>query len=43
MNNTLMVDFYRFSDATRMVAFLTDCHPDAGQLMSTALRRALGG
>lgn len=41
--NTLMVDFYRFTDATRMVAFLTDCHPDAEQLMSPALQRHLVG
>jgi hypothetical protein len=27
--NTLMVDFYRLRDATGMIAFLTDCHPDA--------------
>lgn len=41
--NTFMVDFYRFKEATRMFAFLTDCHPDAGQLMSPALRDVLAG
>jgi Fic family protein len=41
--NTLMVDFYRTKTATRMVAFLTDCHPDADQLMSSILRQVLGG
>lgn len=30
--NTLMVDFYRFKDATRMIAFLTDCHPEAERI-----------
>jgi Fic family protein len=39
--NTLMVDFYRLRNATPMVAFLTDCHPDADQLMTPALRHAL--
>jgi hypothetical protein len=39
--NTLMVDFYRSKTATRMIAFLTDCHPDADQLMSPTLRRML--
>jgi Fic family protein len=41
--NTHMVDFYRSRNATRMVAFLTDCHPDADQFMSPALRRVLDG
>src|SRR5215470_945838 len=41
--NTLMVDFYRSKIATRMVAFLTDCHPDADQLMSPVLRKVLNG
>lgn len=41
--NTLMVDFYRSRTATRMVAFLTDCHPDSDQVMSPALRQALNG
>jgi Fic family protein len=41
--NSLMVEFYRFRDGTRMFAFLTDCHPDADQLMSPALRAQLGG
>jgi Fic family protein len=41
--NTLMVDFYRSRNATRMVAFLTDCHPDAEQLMSPTLRQMLDG
>jgi hypothetical protein len=39
--NILMVDFYRFKDATGMVAFLTDCHPDSDQVMSATLRRVL--
>lgn len=39
--NTLMVGFYRSKTATRMIAFLTDCHPDADQLMSATLRRVL--
>jgi Fic family protein len=39
--NTLMVGFYRFRDASRMIAFLTDCHPDAGQLMTPSLRSLL--
>jgi hypothetical protein len=41
--NTLMVDFYRLRSGTRMVAFLTDCHPDADQLMSADLRAVLAG
>jgi hypothetical protein len=41
--NSRMVDFYRGRDATGMVAFLTDCHPDAEQLMSPALRAVLDG
>jgi Fic family protein len=41
--NTLMVDFYRLRSGTRMVAFLTDCHPDADQLMTPALRQVLAG
>ena len=41
--NSLMVEFYRSRTATRMVAFLTDCHPDADQLMSPAFRRVLDG
>lgn len=41
--NSRMVDFYRFRDATAMVAFLTDCHPDADQLMSASLRAVLTG
>lgn len=41
--NTLMVDFYRLRQATRMVAFLTDCHPDAEQLVSPAVRAVLDG
>lgn len=41
--NTLMVDFYRYKDGTRMIAFLTDCHPDATDLMTSALRAALDG
>lgn len=39
--NTRMVDFYRLSDATEMFAFLTDCHPEADQLMSPSLRDIL--
>jgi Fic family protein len=39
--NTLMVEFYRFKTATRMFAFLTDCHPDADELISAALRSVL--
>jgi Fic family protein len=39
--NTLMVEFYRFKDASRMFAFLTDCHPDADQLMTESLRSLL--
>jgi Fic family protein len=39
--NTRMVDFYRLRTATGMVAFLTDCHPDADQLVSPALRAVL--
>lgn len=39
--NTLMVDFYRYKDASAMVAFLTDCHPDADQLMTPSLRQLL--
>jgi hypothetical protein len=39
--NTLMVEFYRFRDASRMIAFLTDCHPDAEALMTPALRSLL--
>jgi hypothetical protein len=39
--NTLMVEFYRFRDATRMIAFLTDCHPDADELMTPPLRSLL--
>jgi Fic family protein len=27
--NTLMVDLYRLRDATAMITFLTDCHPEA--------------
>jgi hypothetical protein len=38
-----MVDFYRLRSGTRMVAFLTDCHPDADQLMTPALRQVLAG
>jgi hypothetical protein len=38
-----MVDFYRSKNATRMVAFLTGCHPDADQLMSPGLRQMLNG
>lgn len=41
--NTLMVDFYRSKIATRIVAFLTDCHPDAELLMSPTLRHVLDG
>lgn len=41
--NTLMVEFYRFRDATRMIAFLTDCHPDADELMTAVLRSLLAG
>ena len=41
--NTLMVDFYRFRDASRMLAFLTDCHPDAAGLMTPSLRPVLAG
>lgn len=41
--NLLMVDFYRLRSGTRMLAFLTDCHPDADELMSPALRRLLEG
>jgi Fic family protein len=41
--NTLMVDFYRHKDGTRMIAFLTDCHPDAAAVMTSALRAALDG
>jgi len=36
-----MVESYRFTNATRMFAFLTDCHPDADELMSPALRSVL--
>ncbi len=39
--NTLMVEFYRFRDASRMIAFLTDCHPDAEALMTPPLRSLL--
>jgi Fic family protein len=39
--NTLMVGFYRFRDATPMFAFLTDCHPDADQIMTRSLRALL--
>lgn len=39
--NILMVEFYRFRNATRMFAFITDCHPDADQLMSPAFRNVL--
>jgi Fic family protein len=39
--NTLMVDFYRLKEATRMMVFLTDCHPDADQLMTPRLRQVL--
>lgn len=41
--NTLMVDFYRFRNGTRMLAFLTHCHPDAELLMSARLRHVLDG
>jgi hypothetical protein len=27
-----MVDFYRTKDATNMMAFLVNCHPDAAQI-----------
>jgi hypothetical protein len=40
--NSAMVDFYRHKDATKMVAFLTDCHPDAGEIITGSLRAALG-
>ncbi|MGF1645965.1 MAG: cell filamentation protein Fic [Kineosporiaceae bacterium] len=39
--NSLMVDFYRFREATRMVAFLTDCHPDADEIMTPGMRAPL--
>jgi Fic family protein len=39
--NTLMVEFYRFRDASRMFSFLTDCHPDADELMTPSLRSVL--
>jgi Fic family protein len=39
--NTLMVDFFRFRDGTRMVAFLTDCHPDADEIMTPGMRALL--
>jgi len=38
--NSLMVDFYRGKDATAMFAFLTSCHPDADQIVSTAHRKS---
>lgn len=41
--NNLMVEFYRFRDASRMFAFFTDCHPDAGELMTPSLRSLLDG
>lgn len=41
--NTSMVDFYRFRNGTRMIAFLTACHPDADQLMSPSLRQLIDG
>jgi hypothetical protein len=39
--NTLMVDFFRFRDGTRMVAFLTDCHPDADEIVTPGMRALL--
>ncbi|MGF1663230.1 MAG: cell filamentation protein Fic [Kineosporiaceae bacterium] len=39
--NSLMVDFYRFREATRMVAFLTDCHPDAEEIVTPGMRALL--
>lgn len=39
--DTLMVDFFRFRDGTRMVAFLTDCHPDADEIVTPGMRALL--
>ncbi|WP_129664778.1 cell filamentation protein Fic [Phytoactinopolyspora endophytica] len=39
--NARMVDFYRHKDASVMIAFLTDCHPDADELVTTEMRRFL--
>lgn len=39
--NSLMVDFYRSREATRMVAFLTDCHPDAEEIVTPGMRALL--
>jgi hypothetical protein len=36
-----MVEFFRFRDGTRMVAFLTDCHPDADEIMTPGMRALL--
>jgi len=39
--NTFMVEFFRFREGTRMVAFLSDCHPDAAEITTPAVRALL--
>lgn len=38
--NESMVRFYLKKDATEMIAFLLNCHPDAAQIMAASAKPA---